>query len=85
MVYVAKNGRPDLFITMTCNFHWSEIKLFISKFEHPDRNIIARVFHLNVKKLMDLIVKDKIFGEISYYMYTIKWQKRGLPHDHILV
>ena len=31
-----------------------------------------------------MITKDKIFGEVSAYVYTIDWQKRGLPHMHLL-
>ena len=34
---------------------------------------------------MGLITKAKIFGEVRCHMYTIEWQKRGLPHAHILV
>ncbi|GFQ77411.1 ATP-dependent DNA helicase [Trichonephila clavata] len=34
---------------------------------------------------MNLITKGKIFGVAQCYMYTIEWQKRGLPHAHILV
>ncbi|GFR31364.1 helitron_like_N domain-containing protein [Trichonephila clavata] len=34
---------------------------------------------------MNLINKGKFFGVVQCYMYTIEWQKRGLPHAHILV
>ena len=34
---------------------------------------------------MAFIVKGQIFGEIRCWMYSIEWQKRGLPHAHILV
>ena len=36
-------------------------------------------------RLMEVIVKGKIFGTVRCWMYTIEWQKRGLPHAHILV
>jgi hypothetical protein len=42
------------------------------------------VFHLNLKKLMDVMTKE-VFGATIYHMYTIEWQKRGLPHAHILL
>ncbi|XP_054708402.1 uncharacterized protein LOC129218210 [Uloborus diversus] len=35
--------------------------------------------------LMNLISKGNIFGSVQCFMYTIEWQKRGLPHAHILV
>lgn len=34
---------------------------------------------------MDLIVKHNIFGVVRCWMYSIEWQKRGLPHAHILI
>ncbi|GFR11179.1 ATP-dependent DNA helicase PIF1 [Trichonephila clavata] len=48
-------------------------------------DLLARVFHGKLKILMNLITKGKIFGVAQCYMYTIEWQKRGLPHAHILV
>lgn len=35
--------------------------------------------------LKELFTTYMIFGESSCYMYTIEWQKRGLPHAHILL
>jgi hypothetical protein len=32
-----------------------------------------------------MITKELIFGETFAYMYTVEWQKRGLPHIHNLV
>lgn len=34
---------------------------------------------------MKFIVKYKIYGKIRCWMYSIEWQKRGLPHVHILI
>jgi hypothetical protein len=34
---------------------------------------------------MDLIVKHCVFGETRCWMYPVEWQKRGLPHAHILI
>ena len=35
--------------------------------------------------MMDLMVKDKVFGKNCCYMFSIKRQKHGLPHAHILI
>ena len=43
------------------------------------------IFNLKIKALMHTIEKLNIFGEILCYMYTIEWQKRGLPHAHLLI
>ncbi|KAL7295112.1 hypothetical protein TKK_0011579 [Trichogramma kaykai] len=34
---------------------------------------------------MNFIVNHRTFGEIRCWMYSIEWQKRGLPHAHILI
>jgi hypothetical protein len=34
---------------------------------------------------MDLITKSKIFGSVKCFVYSIEWQKRSLPHVHILI
>ncbi|XP_074109302.1 uncharacterized protein LOC141534058 [Cotesia typhae] len=34
---------------------------------------------------MKLLTVGQIFGETRCHMYTIEWQKRGLPHVHILL
>lgn len=87
MTYVRKFGRPDLFITFTCNPSWDEIKenLFEGQTASDRHDIIARVFNQKLKKLMDFIIKYKIFGDVRCWMYCVEWQKRGLPHAHILI
>lgn len=87
MTYVRHYGRPDLFITLTCNPNWTEItsNLLFGQKAHNRHDIVARVFHLKVKKFMDLLRKEKLFGTVRCFMYTVEWQKRGLPHTHTLV
>ena len=86
MTYVRCHGRPDLFITCTCNPKWIEIQreLLPGQSVYDRHDLLARVFHQKVKSQMNLIVKGRIFGRILCWMYTIKWQKRGLPHVHYL-
>jgi hypothetical protein len=76
MTYVRHYGRPNLFITFTCNPRWDEIKELLlpgqRSFERHD--IIARVFRLKVKKTMNLLTKGKIFGEVRCYMYSTEYQ-----------
>ncbi|XP_039282843.1 uncharacterized protein LOC120351029 isoform X2 [Nilaparvata lugens] len=87
MSYVRHYGRPDLFITFTCNPVWDEIQqLLFPGQSHVDRHdIIARVFRQKLKSLMDFIVKLEVFGSVRCWMYSVEWQKRGLPHAHILI
>ncbi|XP_073955775.1 uncharacterized protein isoform X1 [Choristoneura fumiferana] len=87
MSYVRKYGRPDLFITFTCNPEWIEIKKELLHGQTPlDRHdITARVFKQKLKSLMNFIIKHRVYGQVRCWMYSVEWQKRGLPHAHILV
>lgn len=87
MSYVRHYGTPDLFITFTCNPKWTEIRQELFPGQSPiDRHdITARVFKRKLKSLMDFIVKHRVFGETRCWMYSVEWQKRGLPHAHILI
>ena len=48
-------------------------------------DLTARIVHQKLKKLLNHITKEHIFGKVRCYMYTIQWQKGGIPHAHILV
>lgn len=87
MTYVRKYGCPDLFITFTCNPTWPEItRNLLTGQSHTQRHdLTARVFKQKLIRLIDLITKNHIFGETKCWLYSIEWQKRGLPHAHILV
>ncbi|XP_063903784.1 uncharacterized protein LOC135123221 [Zophobas morio] len=87
MTYVRHYGRPDLFITFTCNPQWKDIAdaLLPGQKPHDRHDIIARVFHLKVKAIMSLLTKGNLFGKVRCFMYSVEWQKRGLPHIHILL
>jgi hypothetical protein len=43
------------------------------------------VFHLKKTAIMEDIYKNGVFGHAVAYVYTIEFQKRGLPHIHILI
>ena len=87
MMYVRKYGNPSLFITFTCNPHWPGIKaeLFLGQAPCNRLDLIARIFKRKLKVLMDLLTKHCIFDKKLADMYTIKWQKRGLPHAYVLL
>ena len=87
MTYVRKYGKPDLFITFTCNPAWQEIKDELVNGQAPrDRHdLIARVFRQKQRKFIDVLTKGQVFGETQCWMYTVEYQKRGLPHSHNLI
>ncbi|XP_019150399.1 PREDICTED: uncharacterized protein LOC109147196 [Ipomoea nil] len=81
-------GYPDLFITFTCNPKWPEVQRFLNdrKLKPEDRpDIICRLFKMKLDALISDCRKNKIFGPVMRVIYTIDFQKRGLPHAHILL
>ncbi|XP_057415282.1 uncharacterized protein LOC130710142 [Lotus japonicus] len=88
MAICGTYGYPDLFLTMTCNPKWPEIDRivttrFLSAYDRPD--ISCRVFRIKLDQLMTDLKKGEFFGKVIAGMYTIEFQKRGLPHAHILL
>ncbi|VVA39576.1 PREDICTED: LOC110435698 isoform, partial [Prunus dulcis] len=87
MTLVQRFGRLDLFITMTCNPNWKEIKRELLPGQTPqDRpNLLTRVFHAKLEELKKDINGKGVLGNIVAYAYVIEFQKRGLPHVYMLV
>ena len=75
---------------MTCNPKWKELKDVLKKFlieatPNDIPNITVRLFHTKFLDLLYDITQNEIFGSILAHVYTIEFQKRGLPHVHLLV
>ncbi|KAF8801157.1 hypothetical protein BYT27DRAFT_7047348, partial [Phlegmacium glaucopus] len=91
--------KPDIFLTMTANPNWPEIQDQLLEevpppaganrwrrkqkaSDHPD--IVACVFE-EKKKALVKDIDDGAFGKVLAMVYTIEFQKRGLPHMHLLL
>ncbi|KAB2600457.1 hypothetical protein D8674_010728 [Pyrus ussuriensis x Pyrus communis] len=87
MTLVQRFGKPDLFITMTCNPSWEEIKSELLAGQTPqDRpDLLTRVFRAKLEQLKEDIIEKGVLGSVVAYAYVIEFQKRGLPHMHMLV
>jgi hypothetical protein len=87
MSVAAKFGKADFFLTMTCNPNWTEIKreLFPGQSADDRPDLVARVFRLKLKSVTDDIQKKQVLGKAIAYLHVIEFQKRGLPHAHILI
>ncbi len=87
MAMVREFGKPDLFITFTCNPNWTEIKEQLYEgqnvVDRPD--LTARVFHMKLKELLDDLIEKDYFGRVVGHLSVVEFQKRGLPHAHILI
>ncbi|XP_052619873.1 uncharacterized protein LOC111878714 [Lactuca sativa] len=79
-------GYPDFFITITCNPKWPEIKRFLkdTNLKPEDRpDILCRIFKIKLDAMIKDLREKKLFGKVKGVVYTIEFQKRGLPHSHI--
>ena len=87
MAIVCHFGKPDFFVTFTCNPQWKEITDELLEHQtaadHPD--IVARVFKLNLHSLLQDLYYGSVpvLGKMIGLIYIIEWQKRGPPHAHM--
>jgi len=71
MAIIRQYGKPDLFITMTCNPKWEEIVSALKPGEitHDRPNLVTRVFVGKLQHLLDKLLKKGIFGEVVAHGY----------------
>ncbi|XP_076918202.1 uncharacterized protein LOC143578525 [Bidens hawaiensis] len=65
---------------------WPEVKRFLkdtnlNSEDMPD--ILCRIFRMKLDSMIKLMKDKVLFGKIKAAVYTIEFQKRGLPHAHI--
>ncbi|XP_022003440.2 uncharacterized protein LOC110900870 [Helianthus annuus] len=87
MTLVQDDGKPDVFLTMTCNPKWPEIcdNLHVGQTATDRPDLVSRVFRAKLEDLKDQLFKKHVLGEVKAYVYVIEFQKRGLPHAHFLL
>ena len=65
--YARTYGRPDLFVTFTCNPSWQDL-MPEQKVADP-QDIVAHVLCLKIQKVMNVITKGKyVFGDVQCHM-----------------
>ncbi|XP_072066667.1 uncharacterized protein [Arachis hypogaea] len=87
MAIVLKEGKPDIFLTMTCNPSWTEITSELNPVQTPqDRpNLTTRIFRAKFEQLKEDVITKGVLGKVKSYIYVTEFQKRGLPHVHMLL
>jgi hypothetical protein len=86
MARVRKFGKLDLFVTFTCNPKWKEIidALLLGQTAKDRHELVTCVFNLKLDaRLKD--IKDGVLGNVIVKIWVIEFQKKGLPHPHILL
>ena len=79
-------GGADLFLTMTADPNWPEIKNALlpgqSAVDRPD--LVCRVFKAKMEQFMRDLHKEAALGVMVAYVWTLEFQKRTLPHIHMV-
>ncbi|XP_020249367.1 uncharacterized protein LOC109826759 [Asparagus officinalis] len=72
---------------MTCNPEWEEIIEQLHPGQsHNDRpDLTSRIFRAKLQDLKVQLFKKEIFRKVVAHVHVIEFQKRGLPHVHILI
>lgn len=88
LAIAARHGPPTFFITMTCNRTWPEIvsQLRAGQQYHDLPVVVCRVFKRKLA-LLEHTLRSMFpnAGALLYMVHSIEFQKRGLPHAHILL
>jgi hypothetical protein len=75
MALVKKFGKPDLFITMTCNPNWLEILHELRPGEeaknHPD--LTSRVFNMKFNALLKDLLQNGVLGIAMVDIHVVEW------------
>ena len=96
LALVSEYGRPSLFITLTCNPNWPEIieQLLPGQTAFDRGDVVCQVFHRKLQALLANLRQGKYFPvinsitnwhKIEYEVRVIEYQRRGLPHAHIVL
>ena len=77
----------DLFVTITVDPNCPEVLGALLPGQTPaDRfDLVSRVFHAKVQEFIQDITKGKVLGDVQAHVYTIEFQKRNLPHMHMII
>ena len=76
MAIVGTFGKPDIFLTFTCNPYWREVVENLQPNQTPMHrpDLVSRVFQLKLKRLLKDISKNHIFGLPCAHVHVIEFQ-----------
>ncbi|POS82286.1 hypothetical protein EPUL_003713, partial [Erysiphe pulchra] len=80
-------GNPSIFLTFTANPSWLEIVENLKHNQTSDSrpDLVAKVFKLKLDQYLYDINERHVYGVQIGSQYSIEYQKRGLPHAHLLM
>ncbi|KAE8229400.1 hypothetical protein CF326_g5630 [Tilletia indica] len=77
-------GRPHGMVTVTTNPDWPELRTALRQNQTATSvpQVTNRVFAARLHKFLRKFKEN--FGKMAYFIHVIEFQKRGLPHAHIV-
>jgi hypothetical protein len=85
LAILRQEGMNCFFITFTANPSWPEVVRHLSPGEdasvRPD--LVSRCFYCKLNRLCE-IIRTSLFGKNAALMHCVEFQKRGLPHAHLI-
>nr|XP_047142407.1 uncharacterized protein LOC105845608 [Hydra vulgaris] len=90
VVFVGEDGAPPTSREVVIYPRGHPLKI-VSKNLYPGQNandrpdLVTRVFKLKLNNLLNDIFKHGVLGKVVTHVQVIEFQKRGLPHAHILL
>jgi ATP-dependent DNA helicase PIF1 len=78
---------PDMFITITMDPNCPVVLRCLEEGQTPDMrdDIVCKVWQAKLKAILDDILNNQVLGKTVAHVYTIEFQKRGLPHAHLII
>ena len=76
---------PQIHTGLKSNVSEIECELLPGQTAYDCPDLVAWVFQMKKKVVIDYIYKHGVFGSAVTYVYTIEFQKCRLPHMHILI
>ena len=72
---IKKYGKPDLFITFTCNPKWRRIteNLYPDQTANERPDLVIRVFKLKLNNLFNDIFKHGVLGKVITHVQVIEF------------
>ncbi|KAK0407673.1 hypothetical protein QR680_003524 [Steinernema hermaphroditum] len=84
------HGRVTFFLTFTGNPYWPEIQESLANKRHKkswihNPSVVNRVFKAKLDELTKDLTERHVLGKVAAWGYSVEFQKRGMPHAHILL
>ncbi|VDI27033.1 Hypothetical predicted protein [Mytilus galloprovincialis] len=87
---VRQLGPADLFVTLTANDSWKELKTILSQYDNPQSILhpvdTTEYFFKRFNSIKPLLFgSSSVFGKVKDHWYRIEAQNRGALHVHCLI